>query len=657
MPKFSSTKLHWLADTPTSALFDDIYFSIEDGLAETKHVFHDSNQLTERFAAVDTFTIGETGFGTGLNFLATWKLFREQAPASAKLHFVSVEKYPIALDDLTQALALWPELSMFSEQLIVQYPSPSPGFHQLFFDDGRITLTLMLGDAVDCYRQLDAQVDAWFLDGFTPAKNPEMWCPELFQQIGRLSKPETTFSTFTCAGVVKRGMRDVGFTVKKVTGFGRKREMFVGTFTADKPDQHPPESPAWARLPLKHSGEKTAIVIGAGIAGCSTAHSLAKRGWKVTVVDRHPQIAAEGSGNHQGALYAKLPIEPIPTSRIHLSGYLYSSHFLSQYLSDRSDIWSPCGLLQLAAHEKEQAKHQKLAESGNYPDSVVRYVEQQEASEIAGTTVSNSGLYFPEAGWVSPPLLCQWLCEHPNITVMTDTQITRLVRDDHQWHCFTQNDQPLTAAICIIASAADSVAFEQTSYLPVQNIRGQVSITNEHSGLPELNTVLCSEGYISPTQQGRYCFGATFELKDPLTDIRESGHQHNLTKITNMAPDLGDALTQYHVNHPLSGRVGFRCASPDKLPIVGPAPVYDGFIKDYARLRHDAKSVIETVPQHYPGLFVNLAHGSKGLISCPISGEVIAAMLENEPLPLEKELIDKLIPARFIIKNLIRRAI
>ncbi|MBU2964972.1 bifunctional tRNA (5-methylaminomethyl-2-thiouridine)(34)-methyltransferase MnmD/FAD-dependent 5-carboxymethylaminomethyl-2-thiouridine(34) oxidoreductase MnmC [Amphritea sp. 2_MG-2023] len=658
MPKFSSSTLNWLSDTPTSPLFEDIYFSIDDGLAETNHVFLDSNQLPERFATASTFTIAETGFGTGLNFLATWKLFREQAPASAKLHFISVEKYPIALDDLIKALALWPELSMFSEQLIVQYPCHSPGFHQLSFDDGRIMLTLMLGDAIDCYRQLEARVDAWFLDGFAPSKNPEMWCAELFQQIGRLSHTDTTFATFTCAGIVKRGLRDVGFPVKKVAGFGRKREMLVGTYSPEVETRSAPaEGPSWFQLPYKHTGDKTAIVIGAGIAGCSTAHSLAKRGWKVTLVDKNSKIAAEGSGNHQGALYAKLPIEPIPTSRIHLSGFLYSSHFLTQNLADRNDIWSPCGLLQLAAHDKEKTKHQKLAESGNYPRSVVRYVEQTEASKIAGTAVSNSGLFFPEAGWVTPPLLCEWLCEHPNITVITSTQIKRLVRDDHQWHCYTQHGQALTAAVTIIASAADSVAFEQTNHLPVQNIRGQVSITAKNADLPALDTVLCSEGYISPTQQGRYCFGATFELKDPATDIRESGHQHNLTKITNMAPNLGEALAQYHVHNPLSGRVGFRCASPDKLPIVGPAPVFSTFIEDYARLRHDAKTVIDTAPQHYPGLFVNLAHGSKGLISCPISGELIATMLENEPLPLEKELIDKLNPARFIIKNLIRRAI
>lgn len=658
MPKFSSSTLNWLSDTPQSSLFEDIYFSVDDGLAETNHVFLDCNQLPERFATAKTFTIAETGFGTGLNFLAAWQLFKLHAPATAKLHFVSVEKYPIAPDDLTKALALWPELSMFSEQLIVQYPYHAPGFHQLSFDDGRINLTLMFGDAVDCYCQLDAQVDAWFLDGFAPSKNPEMWRPELFQQIGRLSHSETTFATFTCAGVVKRGLRDVGFAVKKVPGFGRKREMLAGTYSPEEPvDKTLLTRPVWFQLPEKHDGDKTAIVIGAGIAGCSTAYSLAKRGWTVTLVDKNSKIATEGSGNHQGALYAKLPAEPIPASRFHLSGFLYSSHFLKMNLADRADIWSPCGLLQLAANDKEQIKQQKLAESGHYPKSIVRAIEQTEASTLAGTAVNNSALFFPEAGWVSPSRLCQWLCEHPNITVMTDTKVVRLERDDRLWRCESHKGQQLTAAVTVIASAAESVLLEQINHLPVQKIRGQVSLCQTEANIPALNTVLCSQGYISPPTQGQLCFGATFDLKDEATDIRDSGHQQNLEKISTMAPDLGTALVQQYHQTGFEGRVGFRCASPDKLPMIGPAPVYQAFLENYARLRHDAKTVITTPPQHHLGLFVNLAHGSKGLISCPISGEIIAGMLENEPLPLEKELLDKLNPARFIIKNLIRRAI
>ncbi|SER06875.1 tRNA 5-methylaminomethyl-2-thiouridine biosynthesis bifunctional protein [Amphritea atlantica] len=659
---YTTANLDWSSEAPLSTRFDDIYFSTENGLAETNHVFLENNQLPERFREADSFTIAETGFGTGLNFLAAWRLFNKTAPPSARLHFVTVEKYPLTLDDLTQALALWPELNTLSDKLIAQYPSLVPGFHRLCFDNGRVTLTLMLGEAIECYRQLEANVDAWFLDGFAPAKNPDMWCPALFQQVARLSSAGSTFSTFTCAGIVKRGLRDVGFQIRKVPGFGRKREMLTGTFT-DADQQTPPSlnhsgvSPTWFGLPDKHSGDKTALIIGAGVAGCSTAWSLAQRGWKVTLVDRNSAIATEGSGNRQGALYAKLPVDPIPASRFHLSGFLYSGHLLRQHLTDRSDIWSPCGLLQLAANDKELTKQHKLAESGNYPDDVVRFVGQAEASAIAGTTVNNSGLFFPAAGWVTPPRLCQWLTEHPAITVITDTKITRLEREASQWRAHTDDNQTLTADVVVVASAADSMQFEQLNHLPLQKIRGQVSLTDANINAPQLKTVLCSEGYISPAKQGAFCFGATFDLKDDATEIRESGHQHNLDKVCDMAPELGKRLSQYHTENGLQGRVGFRCASPDKLPVIGPVAVYQSFLNDYARLRHDATTVIDTQPQHYPGLFANLAHGSKGLISGPISGEIIASMLENEPLPLEKELIDKLSPARFIIKNLIRRAI
>ena len=660
MTKHSTASLDWSSEIPLSTKFDDIYFSQENGLAETEFVFLKSNGLAEKFTSLrnSCFTIAETGFGTGLNFLAAIQLWMKTAPEDCLLHYISVEKYPISHDDLIKALAFWPELKELADQLIAQYPQSSPGYHQLSFDEGRVTLTLMLGDAVDCYSQLDAEVDAWFLDGFAPAKNPEMWSPELFQQIGRLSKSGTTFSTFTAAGIVKRGLRAVGFDIKKVPGFGRKREMLTGTYTAT-PEDFPelPRSPVWFRLPEKHTDKKTALVIGAGIAGCSTAYSLAQRGWKVTLIDRNSKIADEGSGNRQGALYAKLPVEPIPASRIHLSGFLFSSRFLKQHHTDNEDIWSPCGLLQIAGSDKEQSKHRKLVESGHYPESLVRFAEQAEASEIAGTEVTNSGLFFPDAGWVTPPLLCNWLVQHSNITVVTNTEVKTLSSPPEQWQAVSDDDRTFTASIAVVCSAADSIRLEQLSHLPVQKIRGQVSHSESLADGNNLKTVLCSEGYISPARQNHFCFGATFDLKDEGTDIRDSGHRHNLTKIEEMAPELAQGLISYHADKGLGGRVGFRCASPDKLPMIGPAPVYSHFCESYAGLRHDAKAVINTPASHYKGLFINLAHGSKGLITGPISGEIIASMLENEPLPLERELIEKLNPARFIIKNLKRRTI
>lgn len=669
MKKPISAHLNWNSQTPYSDKYDDIYFSTENGLAETEFVFLQKNNLDSRFSSEKQtiFTIAETGFGTGLNFLAAWKLWQETAPKDTHLHFISVEKYPISIEDLTKALSLWPELDALSKQLIAQYPPPTLGFHQLNFDDDRVTLTLMLGDAIACYSQLNAQIDAWFLDGFAPSKNPDMWQAGLFQQMTRLSHPGTTFATFTCAGIVKRGLKEAGFEIKKVPGFGRKREMLIGTYTEthtnteeqEKGCQYPTSSPAWFRLPKPTYPEKTALIVGAGIAGCSTAYSLARRGWQVILIDRHNSIAQEGSGNRQGALYAKLPVQPIPASRIHLSGFLYSSRFLQHQLPENRDIWSPCGLIQIAASDKEKKRQIDLAESGNYPEDIVQHLSTEQASEIAGTPLSNSALYFPDAGWVSPPLLCQWLIDHPNIEVITDHEISSLEFDQHKHHWLAKSNQNLIAeaAIAVVASAADSRNFDQLNHLSLQKIRGQVSITKQTDQPITLNTVLCSEGYISPAKEKRFCFGATFELKDEGTDIRNDGHEHNLSKVQQMAPILSEQLKNQSTHSELDGRVSFRCASPDKLPIIGPAPIFEAFKEDYSKLGQDRTIPIDKEPKHFPGLFVNIAHGSKGLITGPISGEIIASMLSNEPLPLEQQLIDCLNPARFIIKNLIRRAI
>ncbi|MDN3557537.1 tRNA (5-methylaminomethyl-2-thiouridine)(34)-methyltransferase MnmD, partial [Halomonas maura] len=227
--------LDWRRDdsgetAPHSTAFDDVYFSRHDGRAETEHVFLAANRLPERFAAwreSRPFVIGETGFGTGLNMLCAWASFAANAPAGARLHLVSTEKYPLARDDLARALAAWPDLAARAAVLIAQWPEPVAGVHRLWLDE-RVTLDLHLGDTVERLRLLDGRVDAWFLDGFAPAKNPEMWRPELFAAMAARSRPGASFATFTCAGVVKRGLAAAGFAWRKVSGFGRKREMLAG---------------------------------------------------------------------------------------------------------------------------------------------------------------------------------------------------------------------------------------------------------------------------------------------------------------------------------------------------------------------------------------------------------------------------------------------
>jgi len=190
------------------------------------------NDLASRFKDLKNtkFTIAETGFGTGLNFLSTWQLWSELAPSDSCLHFISVEKYPLTLNDISLALAYWPTLAEYSQQLLAQYQQLSPGIHQLSFADGKVTLNLLIGDVAEMLPQMTISIDAWFLDGFSPAKNPDMWSATLFQNMARLSHPLTTFATFTSAGDVRRGLQAVGFQVKKLAGFGKKREMLRGHF-------------------------------------------------------------------------------------------------------------------------------------------------------------------------------------------------------------------------------------------------------------------------------------------------------------------------------------------------------------------------------------------------------------------------------------------
>ncbi|WP_232555199.1 tRNA (5-methylaminomethyl-2-thiouridine)(34)-methyltransferase MnmD, partial [Pseudomonas sp. Nvir] len=210
---------------PHSRQYDDVYFAVNEGIEETKHVFLGQTRLAERFAnlpAHSSLVIGETGFGTGMNFFCAWQLFDQHAPSGARLHFVSVEKYPLGAADMARAVRLWPELAAYTEPLLAQYVAVHPGFQQFTFAGGRVTLTLLIGDVLEQLPQLDAQVDVWFLDGFAPAKNPDMWTPQLFAQLARLSHSGTVLGTFTTTGWVRRSLVEAGFAMKKVPGIGKK---------------------------------------------------------------------------------------------------------------------------------------------------------------------------------------------------------------------------------------------------------------------------------------------------------------------------------------------------------------------------------------------------------------------------------------------------
>ena len=655
-PRLSPAQVHWDEQgQPLSDGYDDVYFSRASGLDESRYVFIEHNRLPQRWAqlsARDHFTIGETGFGTGLNFLASWQLWQEAAPKQAQLHFISVERHPLSASDLTQALALWPELEPLAKALAEQYPPACSGYHRLLFDQGRVQLTLMFGEATDCFNSLDGRVDAWFLDGFAPAKNPQMWSDKLFHSIALHSTTQTTFSTFTAAGIVRRGLRQVGFDVNKVKGFGRKREMICGQFDA-KPAAA--LSKPWFDRPQSKPIAQQACVIGAGLAGASSAWALAQRGVQVQLFERGPAPGCGASGNPQGVLYAKLPAQPTRSSRIHLSGYLFSLRVLPQLL-ERGDSWDPCGVLQLALNEDEQYKQGKLVDRGAYPPTLVHALDADRASQLSGVRLSHGGLFYPQAGWVSPAELCQAMLQHPNITCRFNQPVSRIeqLSDQQGWQLFGDQQQRLLQTdTLVIATAHDANLIDGFEPLPLKPIRGQT--TSLSATQTPLRTVLCGNGYIAPARQSRYCLGASFDLQDLDPAIRVEEHRSNLALIEQLSPSLAEQLLP--LLDQAEGRVGFRCAAPDYLPIVGAVPDTAAYRCDYAKLSKDAKASINTPPTHRKGLYVNLAHGSKGMITAPLCGQLLADLVLEHPAALERELLEALNPARFIIKKLIKESI
>jgi len=640
---------------PRSRVFDDVYFSDQSGLEETRYVFLEQNNLAERFAALPEhgrLVIGETGFGTGLNFLCAWQLFEQCAPIGARLHFVSVEKFPLSPQDLQRALALWPELKAQADSLLAQYVAIHPGFQRLTLANGRVTLTLLIGDALEQLPQLDGQIDAWFLDGFAPARNPEMWTAELFAELARLAAPGATLSTFTSTGWVRRLLNAAGFKMKRTPGIGHKWEILRGVFLG-WPEQTPAPVPAkpWYARPAPLSGERRALVIGGGLAGCASAASLAARGWQVTLLERHGALAQEASGNPQGVLYLKLSAHGTALSQMILSGFGYTRRLLEHL--QRGIDWDGCGVLQLAFSHKEAERQAQLAEA--FPADLLHILDQPEAEAQSGIGLACGGLFYPEGGWVHPPALCAWQASGPGIEVRPHHEALALRRVDGQWQAWDGELCLASAPVVILASAAEIKRFEPAAELPLKRIRGQITRLPQTARSQDLKTVVCAEGYVAPPRLGEHTLGASFDFhSDDLTPTAAE-HAGNLQMLEEISLDLVERLDADALDPEcLEGRAAFRCTSPDYLPIVGPLADRQAFTEAYSALGKDARQVPDQPCPWLDGLYINSGHGSRGLITAPLSGELIAAWLDNEPLPLPRSVAEACHPNRFALRALIR---
>jgi tRNA 5-methylaminomethyl-2-thiouridine biosynthesis bifunctional protein len=669
--------------TPVADHFNDVYFSNDSGIDETQHVFVAGNDLAERWQQWrnPTFVIAETGFGTGLNFLVAMRAFNEFKAANPdhplkRLYFITTEKFPLPQQDMQRALEAFPALKDEAEALASLYPMGLEGCHRLHFDNHSTTLDLWIGDVHELLPQwhspVNGLIDAWFLDGFAPSKNPDMWTDALFSQMARLSKTGTTFGTFTAAGIVKRGLAGVGFTIKKRNGFGRKRDMLTGVFDRDHENvQHKLRLPAGPYYRYADDSlDKTSkvAVVGSGLAAATACLALVKRGISTTLYFDGDTLASGASGNPQGGFYPQLHSEASIASRIQAHSFLYArqaydhtiEHAKACGIADVAHDF--CGVIQLSFNDKVAERQNKLAAADVWPEALIKPVDSKEVSDIANLALPYSGLYIGLGGWLSPPQLVTAMIEEalqsgklelkPNHTYVSHEAVeTTKQRVQIRFNFDSaESEEVITADHLILALGAGAVNASDFNSLSLRPVRGQVEAIPTQMPIEQLNTVLCHKGYMTPVFEGRHALGSTYVKNDLSTDVRGDETEMNLATHEQAlaSTDIVQAL-----QHDGKARAATRLGSPDHQPVVGALHNFDSLKEHYTML--GVGKPLTSAPVLPSSVVSTLTClGSRGLTTAPLMAEVLVSSLCKEPLPLSNELLNAVNTSRFMTREAIR---
>lgn len=635
---------------PYSTRYDDLYHSPEGGLAQAHHVFLGGNNLPQAWRGRDQFVILETGFGQGLNFLATWQAWRDDPARCKRLHVVSIEKHPFTQAGLAQVHTSLGDLATLGRELRDAWPLALPGLHRLEFDGGAVTLTLAFGDVAAMLPKLALGVDAFYLDGFSPSRNADMWAPTVMKRLARLARNDATLATYTSAGFVRRGLKDAGFTVSKVPGLGSKWEMTVARFAGDRPRRHRP--PVAAQWP-----ERRAIVIGAGLAGCAVTERLATRGWQITLFDTLQGPARLTSSHRAAAMHPHFSIDDGHLSRLSRAGNLYAlRHWASLAQSGHPVGWQDCGVLQVGVSDDESRLQQAALAGLKFPERFARWMSREEACMHHGAKLARGGLWFESGGWAAPPDICEAQLAAAGLAVSPrfGCMVLQLRRVGDRWEALSETgDVMASAPVVVLANAHAALELMPSSFMEVRRIRGQLTALSAPAveGLGSWpDCVLTGGGYLLPrAADGSARVGSSYEEDEghePLI-ARTAIHAENLGRLAGLLPAQADAIAALDAAA-LDGFVGLRSVSHNRLPLIGAVADEDAAVGRAGALRG---AHLRDIPR-LPGLYASLALASRGLTWAALGAELIASTIEGEPLPIESDLADAIDPARSLMRAL-----
>lgn len=634
------------------------YYANINWKKESNSVFIGHNNLIERFSKLqdnDIFIIGETGFGSGLNFLNVLNLWQSIVTTTAKLFFISFEKHPLSPADLKKLNHDLPNC----EQLSEQYYLPLEATHRLSFSHN-VYLNLVIGDIHETLYKQNFLADNWFLDGSTPTRDSIMWSESVFAQIARLCKPNATFATYTANSNVRQNLEKIGFQVSIDNGLSKK-DMLYGYWPSNLKIKNRAKPKPWFN---RYTNPRSrVIIIGGGISGAATAYSLAKRGYQVTLYEQNEQLALGASGNYQAMLYGSFSAHNSPIQELSFSGYRYSHYLIKQLLNINKEEYANCGLIQLGFNAKEIKSQIDLIKS-SIPEDFCFSVNQIEINQLAGIKVNyDTGIFFPYGLWLNPQILVKKLLISPNIEVVLGHKIEDIVQNSDGWQLIKDGRVIDSSGHVVLCNADSANRFNVTKNLQLRKIRGQVSIVKNNGNNQATSvtsqavndrggtqTILCGTGYITPSCLGNYTIGATFDFKNINTDVIMTDHLKNVAA----AHSISDVFNDINLDD-LSGQAAIRASTYDYMPLVGPIANYTKFKIAYAKLTKDKNIYLENECPYYKGLYLNVAHGSKGMLTAPISGEIIADYIDNTPIPCSEDLRIALHPNRLYVRELVKK--